>query len=404
VTSKGATRAGKPKFDPPPDILTTLANAAAAIAGMHPSMIEERSLRQTLLLRMKANDIGAPDAYLGFFHTSLEEQTLFLEGVLIGETCFFRDATVFAEMSRWCVAWFAEHQRPLRILSAPCSTGEEPYSIAATLQQAGFEPEQFSIDALDISSFAIEHARTALYRGFSLRNIPQPEQASFLDHVSHGWKVKQQLRERVHFRQANLMDAETLKDREYDLICSRNLLLYQSSEARRHLSKSLSGTLAANGRLVIGAADWGRDLDEFFLLEKPVHSFALRQRQPGKIVPKREAHTRKPSIGVPPRAATKTKESRVVTALRMDAAAMAEITLLANVTELYRQAIQAYLGGNEHESERLCRQTLYLETDHMPSLELLTKIKRPHASNRMKLALHARLQRHRDAAVAGVAR
>ena len=367
-------------------------------------MIEERSLRQTLLLRTKANDISSPDAYLDFFHASPEEQTLFLEGVLIGETCFFRDATVFTEMSHWCVAWFAEHQRPLRILSAPCSTGEEPYSIAATLQQAGFEPEQFSIDAFDISSFAIEHARISLYRGFSLRNIPQPEQASFLHHVGHGWKVKQQLRDRVHFRQANLMDVETLKDREYDLICSRNLLLYQSSEARRNLAKSLSSALAADGRLIIGAADWGRDLDEFFLLEKPVHSFALRQRKPNEFVPKREAHPRKPSIGVRSKAAAGTKESNIVTSPRTDAAAISEITLLVNVTELYRKAIQAYMGGNERESERLCRQTLYLETDHMPSLELLTKIKRPHASNRMTLALHARLQRHRDAAVEGVAR
>ena len=398
MTSKATARAHKTKLDPSPDILAALAAGAAAIAGMHPSMIENRGLRQTLLLRMKANDISAPDTYLDFFHTSPEEQALFLEGVLIGETCFFRDASVFTEMSRWCITWSAEHQRPLRILSAPCSTGEEPYSIAATLEQAGFAPEQFTIDALDISSFAIAHARKSLYQGFSLRNIPEPEQASFLDRVGHGWKVKRQLRERVHFRQANLMDVETLQDREYDLICSRNLLLYQSSEARKNLATNLSNALARNGRLIIGTADWGRDLDELFLLEKPVHSFALRHRQPSDIVPKRETHTRKASTVSPPKA------PRVAASPRTNAAAKAEITLLTNVTELFRKAIQAYLAGNERESERLCRQTLYLETDHMPSLELLTKIKRPHASNRMELALHARLQRHRDAAVEGVAR
>jgi len=398
VTSKATARAHKTKLDPSPDILASLATGAATIAGIHPSMIEERSLRQTLLLRMKANDISAPDTYLDFFHTSPEEQALFLEGVLIGETCFFRDASVFTEMSHWCITWFAEHQRPLRILSAPCSTGEEPYSIAATLEQAGFAHEQFTIDALDISSFAIEHARKSLYQGFSLRNIPEPEQASFLERVGHGWRVKQQLRERVHFRQANLMDVETLQDREYDLICSRNLLLYQSNETRKNLANSLSSALATDGRLIIGTADWGRDLDELFLLEKPVHSFALRHRQPSDLIPKREAHTRKASPVAPP------KTTRTVASPITNAAAKAEITLLTNVTELFRKAIQAYLAGNERESERLCRQTLYLETDHMPSLELLTKIKRPHASNRMELALHARLQRHRNAAVEGVAR
>jgi len=179
---------------------------------------------------------------------------------------------------------------------------------------------------------------------------------------------------------------------------ARNLLLYQSNETRKNLANSLSSALATDGRLIIGTADWGRDLDELFLLEKPVHSFALRHRQPSDLIPKREAHTRKASPVAPP------KTTRTVASPITNAAAKAEITLLTNVTELFRKAIQAYLAGNERESERLCRQTLYLETDHMPSLELLTKIKRPHASNRMELALHARLQRHRNAAVEGVAR
>jgi len=390
--------------EPAPSLLDELAATAGAIAGMQASMLDRRSLRHTLNRRMAAKHFTGSEAYLAFYTGNQEEQSIFLEGVLIGETSFFRDAAVFAEMSRWCLGWFARHERPMRILSAPCSSGEEPYSIAITLAQAGIALDRFSIEALDISNLAIEQARAAVYKGFSLRNLPHPEQAKFLEPFDDGWRVTRPFRDLVRFRQANLMHAHTLGRHQYDLICSRNLLLYQNPEARRCIAAALANALEPGGRLIVGAADWGRDLDEFFLLEEPVHSFALRLRPPQESTleqttyPKTSTSARRVPLKSPAK-----RQREKPTDTPGDASGTAS-RLLADANEIYRKALRAFLRGEEREAERLCRQTLYLEEDHMPSLELLSRINRPHASNRMQLALRARLKRHRDAVAQGEAR
>ena len=412
MTTRTAVRATKislePKHEPTPALLAELATITAGIAGMQASMLDRRNLRQTLKQRAEATGLD-PEAYVELCKQSPEEQSSFLEGVLNGETSFFRDATVFAELSRWCLNWFARNNGTLRILSAPCSTGEEPYSIAAMLEQSGIRLERFTLEAIDLSSLAIERARIAVYNGLSLRNLPEPEQSGFLERVPKGWRVKQHLRDHVAFRQANLLTPDTLEPKAYDLICSRNLLIYQSNEARTQMAASLAQALAPGGRLVIGAADWGRDLDAFFRLEEPVNSFALRLRD--------AAASTTPKLGAPgpdsrPRVGKGATSDNLHSISAPKPSAPAPTTAkarrildlsnqLAHVTALYRNALEAYLRAEEREAERLCRQTLYLETDHLPSLELLAKINRPQASNRMQLALHARLKRHRTAAAEG---
>ena len=370
--------------------LDELATTAAATAGMQPSMLDRRNLRQTLKHRMAANKLHDPATYLTLYRDSPEEQSIFLEGILNGETSFFRDATVFTELSRWCLAWFAKYSEPMRILSAPCSTGEEPYSIAALLEQSGISLDRFTIEALDLSSIALDRARTAVYTGLSLRNLPQPEQSNFLDPAPQGWRVKKHLRNHIQFRQANLLDPNTLDPKSYDLICSRNLLIYQTTEARLQIAETLASALAPSGRLILGAADWGRDLDKLFRLEEPVNSFALRLRE-------RRAKIR---VQTPDPTVQPTKAPTLRTLSPRPWALTPASEQLADITDVYRDAWEAYCRGEEREAERLCRQTLYLETDHLPSLELLAKIHRPQASPRMKLALHARLKRHRTAAAA----
>jgi chemotaxis protein methyltransferase WspC len=375
--------------------LDELAATAAATAGMQPSMLDRRNLRQTLKHRMAATKLHDAAAYLTLYRDSPEEQSTFLEGILNGETSFFRDATVFAELSRWCLAWFAQNPQPMRILSAPCSTGEEPYSIAALLEQAGVPLGRFTLEALDLSSLALDRARAAVYTGLSLRNLPQPEQSGFLDRVPQGWRVKKHLRNHVQFRQANLLDPNTLDPKSYDLICSRNLLIYQTVEARLQIAQTLASALAPSGRLILGAADWGRDLDALFRLEEPVNSFALRLRE-------RRARVRVQSP-VPSPQQTKPSATNLEPSTQPPTSNPLNPLLseqLADITDVYRDAYEAYCRGQEREAERLCRQTLYLDNDHLPSLELLAKIHRPQASPRMKLALHARLKRHRTATAA----
>jgi chemotaxis protein methyltransferase WspC len=370
--------------EPPAALLSELASTAASTAGMTPTMLDRRTLRQTLQRRMAATHRTTPESYADHYRESTFEQAAFLEGILNNETSFFRDATVFAEMSRWCVQWFAYHQRPMRILSAPCSTGEEPYSIAAMLEQSGIPLDRYTIEALDLSASAIAHAQAGVYAGMALRNLPHPEQSTFLERAPRGWQVKSHFRSHIEFRQTNLLTPDTLPHQAYDLICSRNLLIYQTPEARKQVAQTLAAALRPQGRLILGAADWGRDLDVLFQLEIPVNSFALSLRQATPL---------QPSITAPqttPQASTaRPTKKRPITTLSDE---------LAHITTLYRSALTAFLATNEREAERLCRQALYLDNNHLPSLELLAKIKRPNLTTRMQQAFRARLKRHRVAA------
>src|SRR5262249_46449070 len=93
---------------------------------------------------------------------------LFLEQVLVPETWFFRYPDAYQYLKRWARQQIATRKH-LRILSVPCSTGEEPYSIAIALFDAGLTPQQFTIDAADISSNALKKAQAGIYTNNSFR-------------------------------------------------------------------------------------------------------------------------------------------------------------------------------------------------------------------------------------------
>ncbi|MEO6923550.1 MAG: CheR family methyltransferase, partial [Bryocella sp.] len=382
--------------EPPAALLNELTASAAATAGMAPAILDRRSVRQTLRRRIEASRVHNAEEYVTLYRRSEEERGAFLEGILNNETCFFRDAAVFEEMRRWCVEWFALGARSLRVLSAPCSTGEEPYSIAAMLLDAGVELERFTIDAIDLSGQALELAQQAEYTGMALRNVPEPDQAAYFERGERGWRVKQELRDKVRFSQANLLEESALAEAKYDLVCSRNLLIYQTPEARKRVAQALARTLAPRGRLVLGAADWGRDLEELFELEKPVASFALRLRKPRDV-----AHEVMRSPSPTNEAVATTNEAVATTTVRRLPRSVASGDELAHLSAIYRRALEAFASGNDREAERLCRQALYLDNNHLPSLELLAKIRRPNLTERMEHALRVRLGRHRAAAQAG---
>jgi chemotaxis protein methyltransferase WspC len=374
--------------EPPPELIAELGFCVAATSGMTESMLDRRSLRQTLHRRMEATRHENPETYLAFYRASEPEQIVFLDGILNNETSFFRDATVFTELANWARKWFAENPRPMRILSAPCSSGEEPFSIAVTLEQAGIALDRFTILALDLSSAAIGIAQAGVYGGLSLRNISNPKETTFLTAVPHRsprvWQVADRIRNTVRFRQANLLDPELLAPGSYDLICSRNLLIYQNPTARRQVADTLAAALAPKGRIILGAADWGRDLDALFQLETPINSFALRLRDTPLPVPV-----------ATPAVFTESKASRKIASVTA-IPKPSKSDELADISALYRQALVAYLRPDESTAERLCRKILYLESDHLPSLELLAKMRRPQAGTRAQFALSQRLKRHRD--------
>jgi len=103
------------------------------------------------------------EAYVTHLKSSSEELEHLIDALVIQETRFFRDHAVFEQIRTWAQSAVAAGPEPLRILSAPCSTGQEAFSVAATLRLAGIPLSGFTIDAFDISRTALAAAQRAIY-------------------------------------------------------------------------------------------------------------------------------------------------------------------------------------------------------------------------------------------------
>jgi chemotaxis protein methyltransferase WspC len=201
-------------------------------------------------------DEGAYAVLLGQNPDRLEE---LVERLIVSETCFFRTGELFRHLATaWPTLLAARApDRPWRALSLPCSTGEEPYSLALTLLEAGAPAERFRIDAVDVSRRSVDAARRGLYREFSFRQTPPELRRRYFQPVAATWELSADVRRLVNFRLGNLLDPVlTLENaRNYDLILCRNLLIYFTPERRRQAVEHLDTMLAPDGWLAVGHAE-----------------------------------------------------------------------------------------------------------------------------------------------------
>lgn len=173
-----------------------------------------------------------------------------IEEVVVGETWFFRDRVPFAFLADWARR-AAATRGSLRVLSLPCSTGEEPYSIAITLIEAGLEPGQVTIDAVDISRRALARALAARYgRGSFRGGLDGIERHLLADGAER--VVADPIRQLVDFQLGNILDGDLLASRKYDVVFCRNLLIYLDRRARALALRTLERLLAPGGLLVVG--------------------------------------------------------------------------------------------------------------------------------------------------------
>lgn len=146
----------------------------------------------------------------------------------------------------------------LRIWSAACSTGEEPYSIAFYLMNAGLGPHDFRILATDISTRALAKAQRAVYPAERFDQVPQPWRQRFLlrgDGDWKGWfKIKPEVPSTIEFRRLNLVEPFPGRD-TYHVIFCRNVMMYFDRKTQADLVNRLAGCLDPGGYLFVGHSE-----------------------------------------------------------------------------------------------------------------------------------------------------
>lgn len=183
-----------------------------------------------------------------------------IDAMVTCETLFFRDRKPFEALRAAILPQLREARRAerrIRIWSAACATGQEPYSLAMLIdeQQREFSGWRVDLMASDVSEAAVAAAREGRYSGFEVqRGLPTPLLLRHFQRDGEAWRINDHLRARVDFRRANLID-EFGRFGRFDIIFCRNVLMYMDVERRRDILRRLARALADDGYLALGAAE-----------------------------------------------------------------------------------------------------------------------------------------------------
>jgi chemotaxis protein methyltransferase CheR len=184
----------------------------------------------------------------------------FLESLLTQETSFFRYPSVFEAFEKRVlpelhIRKFWKNPRSLRIWSAGCSTGEEPYSIAITIADAISFSEAWNVEILatDIGRHALAIAERGVYSGRSIGSVGEKQLAAHFQPAEGGQQVRSRLRKTVNFVQMNLTNSVYVG--KMDVIFCMNVLIYFSEERRRELVQHFYSMLEPGGYLFLGHSE-----------------------------------------------------------------------------------------------------------------------------------------------------
>lgn len=340
-----------------------------SLIGLDASTLGRGAVERALRQRLKASAMDE-EAYWSHVRQSPTEQRSLIESIVVPETWFFRYPESFALLATQARALQRKLPigRPLRLLSLPCSSGEEPYSMAIAMLDADFSAEQFQIDALDISQRGIEQAALGRYGVNAFRgDDPDIRERYFQREEDGTHRIHERLRAMVNFQCGNILDSIVSPSLlTYDIVFCRNLLIYFDQPTQLRALTNLKRWLHTDGLLFAGPAEAGMLSQQGFESLDAAHSFAFRRRSqsspqmaPRPVLPT-AARPRIP-LPAPPRARAAARHPSPSPATRGEASPGAEAAAgLSKIAALAN-------AGRSAEALGACAQQL---AQHGPSAEL----------------------------------
>jgi len=231
----------------------------------------KRSMVELRLAR-RARILGLPDldAYCAFVFDetgATVEQVSLIDAVTTNKTDFFREAEHFDLLIKQVVPALRSLEpdigrtRPLRVWSAGCATGEEPYSIAMVLSDYALKnpPFDFVVRATDVSTSALRHGVRAVYPEERVCSVPVELRRRFLlrnkDHRLGLVRIAPEIRERVRFSRHNLFTGTPAMGEVFDVIFCRNVIIYFRHETQIKVLTQMARLLARGGHLFVGHSE-----------------------------------------------------------------------------------------------------------------------------------------------------
>ena len=257
--------------------------------GLHFELRNRSALLRGIAKRMSALLMGSYTEYLAYLKLHGEDRhelQKLLQFPTVGETYFFRYPDQFEALGERFMKNPPPAGQPIRIWSAGCSTGEEPYSIAMTLMEAlpDWRDRDIKIIATDINNRSLKQARDGVYSPWSMRITPQHRMLRYFDRVGQSFLIRDEVKRLVHFSHLNLLapcnERVCSELKELDAIFCRNVLIYFAPETAEGMLLSLAKALKLSGQLFLGHAEallqHGTELEP----RRSGKSFYYRKRRP----------------------------------------------------------------------------------------------------------------------------
>ncbi|GAA0458918.1 protein-glutamate O-methyltransferase CheR [Alkalibacillus silvisoli] len=220
--------------------------------GIDLSLYKEKQMKRRLTT---LRDKRGFNHFHDYFKAMIENEQLyyeFLDRMTINVSEFYRNSTRWETFRVKILPNLMKGKQSLKVWSAACSTGEEPYTIAMILSDY-FPLDQITVHATDIDEQALNRAKEAVYPERSLKEVPEDKKRKFFTKKGNYYVLSEEIKQCVQFSKHNLL-AKSYKT-SYDLIVCRNVLIYFTEEAKSQVYEWFSQSLVTGGVLFVGSTE-----------------------------------------------------------------------------------------------------------------------------------------------------
>lgn len=248
--------------------------AVLQLTGIDLNAYKERQMKRRIDALISKNGIVGYEAYVQLLKSNKEKFEEFVNYLTINVSEFYRNPDQWKVMDQEVIPELVEKfGKNLKIWSAACSTGDEPYSLVMALSRH-LPLNQIKITATDLDKQVIAKAKVGLYNERSVVGVPDDLKRKYFKKIGPSYQISDEIKSRVEFREHNLIKNDYATG--YHLIVCRNVLIYFTEEAKDEVFRKFYKALSPGGVLFIGSTEqiinykeMGYERKGSFFYEKP---------------------------------------------------------------------------------------------------------------------------------------